>query len=242
MRLPAQVDTAEALRYLGWGGQPLDDDLAARLDRAAQACGGLEPRGAFASFPLAGAVDGEDGEPCAVLLAGTSFALEGRAIAEHLAGAREAALLAVTLGLESERLLRREQALSAVDGMLADACASSLVESAADSLSRAVAEDASARGLHAGPRFSPGYGDFPLDAQRGFVRALGADKALGISVTDGCLLVPAKSVTAVVGLFDRPPDAADPEGAASRPGDCASCRLRERCLLRSQGRTCHARS
>jgi cobalamin-dependent methionine synthase I len=50
------------------------------------------------------------------------------------------------------------------------------------------------------PRFSPGYGDFPLSYQRVLIDLLDAPRVLGVSVTPSDLLVPVKSVTAVVGI------------------------------------------
>ena len=80
-------------------------------------------------------------------------------------------------------LLRRERALSATDGLLVDACASSLVEQAANVLNAHIVEEATARNLAATSRFSPGYGDLSLSCQPAFLVASGADRALGIHAT-----------------------------------------------------------
>ncbi|WP_165173860.1 hypothetical protein [Adlercreutzia sp. ZJ242] len=201
MRLEARVDVAEALSYLGHAGQDLGPDLAARLERAAALCEGMAPSGMARAFPLESFACDEQGAPCGVRLRGCALELEGYDVAHHLAGACEVVLMAVTLGLGSESILRREAALNPTDGLLVDACASALVEDAANELSRLVEERARMRGLRAGARFSPGYGDLPLGIQRAFLDALGAGRALGISVTRGDLLVPAKSITAVAGLY-----------------------------------------
>lgn len=50
-------------------------------------------------------------------------------------------------------------------------------------------------------RFSAGYGDFGLENQAWIYRALELER-LGISLTDSCMLVPEKSVTAVAGIED----------------------------------------
>lgn len=222
MRLEARVDAAEALSYLGYAGQDLGSDLAVRFDRAVELVGAVSAWGMSRTFRVKGARHDKDGVACAVLLEATTFALEGYDIARHLAGADEVALMVVTLGLESEVVLRRESAVSPTDGLLVDACASSLVESAANELGRLVAQRAQQRGLRVGSRFSPGYGDFPLSCQRGFLEAVGAAKALGISVTPGDLLVPSKSITAVAGLYAHPEPAVGEvqggEGSGARGG------------------------
>ena len=49
-------------------------------------------------------------------------------------------------------------------------------------------------------RYSPGYGDFPLAAQSALVALLDAPRKAGVSLTSSLLLVPSKSVTAVIGV------------------------------------------
>ena len=195
--IEAQVDVADALKFLGHRGQLMDAELEGSVRSIADEVNDLQPRGLWQAFPIA--KTSEEG----VRLQGTPLFLPGSHIARHLDGAREAVLMAVTLGADSERLLKRSTCISATDGLIADACASSLVEEAANGISRLVAETARDQGLRAGRRFSPGYGDFPLSAQGDFLRAIGAEKLLGIRLTEGDLMVPAKSITAVIPLFDE---------------------------------------
>ena len=196
MLLEARADAAEALSFLGYRGQQLDSLLQERLDGALELCADLAPQGAARSFEIAENVG------AFVALAGTSLVLEGVDIARHLQGAREVSIMVSTLGLRSEQLLVRSLARSTTDGLLLDACASSLAERAAGALFGVVAKRARERNLIAGPRFSPGYGDFPLSVQGALLSAVGADKMLGVSVTRASLLVPPKSVTAVCGLYE----------------------------------------
>ena len=153
MELKTRVDREEALAFLGHRGQELGD-LRERLERAACLCEKeLVPRGVYREM---------DASEALALLPGLD-------IARHVGGCTRVVLLAVTLGTQSEMLLRRERALSATDGLLVDACASSLVEQAANVLDGHIVEEAAARGLAATTRFSPGYGDLPLSCT-GFSR------------------------------------------------------------------------
>lgn len=229
-----RLDRAEALRYLGYAGQELDEELRARFERLADACERtLRPACIHAAFEVDEARSRWDGDGARVALAGSAPALEGRDIAAHLRGARKAVLMACTLGAASERELRKHAALGPVDALLYGAAASALVEAAADGAEAAIVEEAAVEGLYANFRFSPGYGDFPLAVQSAFLAALDATRRIGLSVTEGNLLVPTKSITAVVGLFDHPlPDAPARDA-------CASCTLRDGCQLRKKGATCH---
>ena len=224
-----RVDRDEALRYLGYDGQRLDADLARRFDEAVAACERLRPRCLHAAFP----VDHAASDAGHVALAGCGLVLEGRDIARHLDGACEAVLMACTLGAESERALRLRTATSPTDALLYGAAASALVEAAADAEESRIVAEAAARGLRTNFRYSPGFGDLPLAVQPAFLAALDAPRRIGLAATAGNLLVPTKSVTAVVGLFEG-----EPSNASAR-STCASCALAGRCALKDQGRTCH---
>ena len=69
------------------------------------------------------------------------------------------------------------------------------------------------------PRFSCGYGDFPLEAQPDICRLLRTDTAIGLCCDESCLLTPRKSVTAVIGIADEPPARTEKKGC----GNCAAC-------------------
>lgn len=189
------VDERRALKYLGQHGHELTDDLAARFQDAVARCEHIaQPRGIARSFMI------DRSLPDGIALEGTSLVLTGRNIARHLEGCTLACLLAVTLGMQTERELARLQATSPLDALLFDACASSMAEEAAQAASMRIAELAEEAGLVPTKRFSPGFGDLPLDLQATFLAAIDADKSLGIHAGSSHLMTPMKSVTAIVGL------------------------------------------
>ena len=49
-------------------------------------------------------------------------------------------------------------------------------------------------------RFSPGYGDLPLDTQRALFALLDCPRKLGLTLNESLLMSPSKSVTAIMGL------------------------------------------
>ena len=62
------------------------------------------------------------------------------------------------------------------------------------------------------------------------LRLLDAEKRLGLTVTTEHILIPRKSVTAIIGLADHPLK----KGARG----CATCRMRETCMFRKGGTHC----
>lgn len=123
--------------------------------------------------------------------------LESRDLAKNLFGCKEAFVFAVTLGHGVERFLSRMSRLSAADFFVYDAVSSAIAENVCDA-----AEDIIKKNLPCKARFSPGYGDVPLSVQKDVLTVLGAEKLLGITLTDTNLMIPQKSITAVMGIMN----------------------------------------
>ena len=51
-------------------------------------------------------------------------------------------------------------------------------------------------------RFSPGYGDLPLAIQGRFLDTIEATKRAGIYLSEGDIMLPEKSVTAIMGVSE----------------------------------------
>ena len=126
----------------------------------------------------------------------TGPTFKSRDLARHLAGCEEVLLLAATLGSKMDRAIRRLALTSVAEGAAAQAVAASLIESYCDEVQAEVEND----GLSQRPRFSPGYGDWPLEEQKIMFRALACEKKIGLTLTDGLMMAPTKSVTAIIGL------------------------------------------
>ena len=141
---------------------------------------------------------------------------------------RQAVILCCTLGAEFDALLRAEQTRDMSRAVITDAWGSAWVELGCDEAEREIA--ARFPGMYLTDRFSPGYGDLPLSLQRGICAFLDTPRRLGVHVTESCLLNPQKTVTAVIGLSNRP--------QMARIRGCAFCSMRETCSLRKGGKRC----
>lgn len=128
----------------------------------------------------------------------TGVRFTSRDLARHLRGCEKALLLAATLGSRVDVAIRRLALGSVAEGAAAQAVAASLIESYCDS----VQAQADTEGLAQRPRFSPGYGDWRLEEQRLLFPVLDCAKRIGLTLTDGLMMAPSKSVTAIIGLSD----------------------------------------
>ena len=98
------------------------------------------------------------------------------------------------------------------------------IESVCDDAENQLRREAEASGKYLTDRFSPGYGDMPLEQSKGICRVLSADKNIGLTVSQSGIMIPRKSVTAVMGISQTP--------VPRRPSGCEGCSARATCPLR----------
>ncbi len=127
--------------------------------------------------------------------------LHSRHLATALKGCSQAFLFAATLGTEVDALLRRYGQIAPADLVMAQAVATALIESYCDLCQEEMLKDVPGKVLR--PRFSPGYGDLPLEVQTDLFAALDATKRIGVTLTATQLMVPSKSVSAIIGCGDK---------------------------------------
>ena len=127
------------------------------------------------------------------------FSVQSAALAKALAGCDFAYLLAVTLGMQTEQWLHRLSILAPAKHFVADALASAYAEAAAD-----LATAKLSVGKILTPRFSPGYGDLPLSVQPLLLSATEANQHLHITLNESLLMIPQKSITAILGIRSMP--------------------------------------
>lgn len=130
--------------------------------------------------------------------------VESRALGRNLGGCRELFLFAGTVGIEADRKIRREEVTSEAVGVIYDAAASAAVEAGCNALNARLRSIVEGEGLFLRPRFSPGYGDFPLEKQSDLLELLSASKHIGLTLSPSLLMLPTKSVSALIGISDKP--------------------------------------
>ncbi len=191
-------DKGEILRYAGARGE-VGEEVEALLAECLKECENkLSPRVTHLIVARA------------ELLEKIPLARESKGLANALCDSEEVVLFAATLGIEMDRLLHRYGAISPAKALLFQAIGAERIEAVCDGF----CAELTRLGYYPRRRFSPGYGDFPLEAQRELLTLLNASKKIGVSLTDSLLMLPTKSVTALAGLSKTPVDG---------KGSCATC-------------------
>ena len=126
-----------------------------------------------------------------------------RNLAKNLKGCGQAAFLAATLGSGVEHLLWKYNRLQVSRAVVLQAVSVEALEEYCDACEEEILAALSSGGegpYYLRPRFSPGYGDLPLEFQREFLQILETPKKIGVTLTDSLLMMPSKSVTAIIGI------------------------------------------
>lgn len=213
------VNKKEVYRYLGYRSQPkveptaeLDqriDDCLAVLQRTAR------PQCTYRRFPL---VHDQN-----VLTFG-SITTSSRHLQKNLADCSYVYILAATLGIEVDRLIQRSEITHILDAAIYQAAGAAMIESYVDDINAQIKTEAQENGFFTHPRYSPGYGDFDLSYQKDVLSLIDAGR-IGIRLTDSCLMVPSKSVTAVIGCSSTSYDC--------KISGCLTCAQQD-CMMRKE--------
>ena len=194
----ASVNRKEIAQYLGIrGGEP--DAVTAALieDCLSELNEKITPKHVFQIHPLTLAADKAG-------IDFTCFQTNSKNLYRNLEGCDEVLLFAATIGQGADFIIRRYEKTKMSLAAVCQAAAAAMIEAYCNALNDAWKREYEAKGRFLKPRFSCGYGDFALEHHRDFVRVLEMEKRIGVHLNDALLMVPTKSVTAVIGIGDAP--------------------------------------
>ncbi len=187
-----KISRKEALRYMGIKSGSADENTELLLDqciREIESCKSF--RYTYRRFPVV--IEGE------IVYVG-DMKIKSHSLARNLKDCEEVLLFAATLGLDIDRMLNRYIKLNISKAVVFQAAAGAAIESYCNEIQKEIESILVEEGLYVRPRFSPGYGDVSLDVQRDFLHLIASERTVGITLTEGNLMVPEKSVSAFMGL------------------------------------------
>ncbi len=222
------IDKNEVLRYLGYRSTP--DKLTERLmdecileieeDKSA----GYE----YKVFDIEVTTD-------EITILNTLIRLSGSDISKHLKHSSKCAIMAATLGSSIDSRLRYYKKTDIAKACVFDACASAAIEGVCDYIENKIRLWAFEKyGLSITSRYSPGYGNLPLSTQGHMIGLLNASIRIGLTATENYILIPSKSVTAIIGFIDKNNEEFN--------SSCENCNISQSCLYKKGGDYCgHSR-
>ncbi len=151
--------------------------------------------------------------------------LAGALIAQHLAAAEEVVVLVCTIGEQLEQRVTEVMPSDPVRGLALDGFGSAAADALAAAACSRFEEQAASRGLQTTIPLSPGMVGWPVgEGQQGIFSLVDAQQA-GVTLTDGGMMIPRKSVSFVLGLG---------KDVRSEGKACDFCSQRETCRYREQ--------
>lgn len=127
----------------------------------------------------------------------SAFTLKSKNLVTALKGCSFALIFACTIGIGIDRLIKKYSAIHPSKALIFQAIGTERVETFTDLF---IEEYKKEQKVSTSSRFSAGYGDLSLEAQKEIFNILNPQKHLGLTLNDSLIMSPSKSVTAILGI------------------------------------------
>ena len=187
---PEQLPLHEIARYMGMRSDGMTDETRTRvIQLMPKYLEEIRCKGCWIEVPVKIEEDRIDFDVISV---------RSTHLGRNLTGCQKAILFSATLGSNVDRLCRSANITSLANGLIYDAMGSAAIEWFCDELCDQVLKEYPS--YEKRPRFSPGYGDLPLTLQSKLLDVLDARRSIGLVLSESLMMIPQKSVTAIMGL------------------------------------------
>ncbi len=217
-----KINTEEALRYMGYNENIDIENIKPILTSCEdELLNAANIRYCYKLFDIEHHTD-------SIIVTGTNLNLTGKSITNHLEGCNKAVLMACTLSDKVDKLISRYNITDMTSALITDSMASAMIEQVCNEVEIIIKNQLKIENMTW--RFSPGYGDLPIDIQKNFIQVINANKQIGLTVTENNILIPRKSVTAIIGISDSP--------LPQKKRGCLICNMNKTCQFRKRGSHC----
>lgn len=187
------IRTKEAVRYLGYGKTAVDEKTLLMIQESFEELERIgEPKSVYRIFELL-RPDEQELQIC-------NLRIKSKSLQKNLKSCEQVVLFGATIGTAVDRQIRTYEITDMARAVVMQACAAAVLEEYCDSVQEQISQELAEEKLYLRPRFSPGYGDFSILHQKEILNMLEAPKKIGLAMTEGYMLTPTKSVTALIGI------------------------------------------
>ncbi|MBD5640467.1 methionine synthase [Clostridium botulinum] len=217
------IDKNQILRYLGYRGQEISNEIHSLIEeciKEIKTLVSLRSTYKYSKVEINNQVN----------LIDIDLKLEGKDIIRHLEKSNKCCVMAATLGSEVDRKILYYEKVNMTKAVILDACATTAIEEYCDFIEDEVKKVVEKDQLNINWRYSPGYGDLDISIQRDLLKSLDAEKIIGLTVSSHNILIPRKSVTAIIGII--------PKEVIVKKKSCNQCNKFDSCKFRKIGEIC----
>ena len=187
------ISIKEVLRYLGYGRNSITEgDEAFAMSMVDKARADMKPMGCYMRAPVGIGNNGYIEMPYG--------RVNSANLSRNLSGCNEIYMFAVTLGAGYDRALNRAGVSSMTEAAYYQAVGAAAIEAVCQLMIERLELEVYEEMKTLRPRYSPGFGDYGLENQKGIFDCLNPAKYIGLTLMDTMVMSPEKSVTAIVGI------------------------------------------
>lgn len=217
-----KININEALRYMGYKGKMDIENIMPYInDCEKKLLSVIIPRYVYKVYD----VEIKNNSLC---VKGSDIVFKSNDLVSHIEGCNKAVFLAATLSNGADRLISEYEVRDMTSALIADSMASAAIEQVCNEAEYEIKNSIS--DLYMTWRFSPGYGDLSIEYQRDFISLTDSTRKIGLTLNSSNILIPRKSVTAIIGLSDKP--------IPQKRRGCAICNMAKNCQFRKRGEHC----
>ena len=219
------IDREEVLRYLEYKGQDIDNNLIEIIEECRNiAKDRINPRYTFRVYSIKQKYKG------IIELEGTNLILESNDLYEILKDCNECILMAATLGINIEKDIKKYSCTELTKGIIIDSCATTAIEEVCDKVQNEIENNILKNGQYLTFRYSPGYGDLSIEKNTEILTILNGQKEIGLTITNSGIMIPRKSVIAIIGITDKKVE--------QDKTSCSTCKNKSKCKFKKGVNSC----
>lgn len=219
------IDREEVLRYLEYKGQDIDNNLIEIIEECRNITKDrINPRYTFRVYSIKQKYKG------IIELEGTNLILESNDLYEILKDCNECILMAATLGIDIEKDIKKYSCTELTKGIIIDSCATTAIEEVCDIVQNEIENNILKNGQYLTFRYSPGYGDLSIEKNTEILTILNGQKEIGLTITNSGIMIPRKSVIAIIGITDKKVE--------QDKTSCSTCKNKSKCKFKKGVNSC----
>ena len=138
--------------------------------------------------------------------------------------------MAATLGINIEKDIKKYSCTELTKGIIIDSCATTAIEEVCDRVQNEIENNILKNGQYLTFRYSPGYGDLSIEKNTEILTILNGQKEIGLTITNSGIMIPRKSVIAIIGITDKKVE--------QDKTSCSTCKNKSKCKFKKGVNSC----
>ena len=196
-----KIDKSEVLRYLEYKGQHIDEQLNCIIDECIKITKEkISPRYTLGVYSI---LRENIDDSYQIKFENSNIVIKSKDLYKLLNNCTQCIILSTTLGIDIEKQIKINSYSNLTKSIIIDACATTAIEEFCDILQSNIEDKLIRKCKYITNRYSPGYGDLPININEDIINLLNTSKKIGLTITKDKIMIPRKSVIAIIGISEN---------------------------------------